>query len=157
MDGAENLWSVPNLLLQKFPAPSFTATTEVRCGLRELAGHGGLLVMGSEYAHLSVRRTADGGELVLGRNTAPSNGDPDTVVERMSLQRSSVRLRATVEDGGRVQAYATGDSSFEPIGAPFEAQQGRWIGAKIGLFTVQPAGSAVEGGYCDFNHFRVEE
>lgn len=157
-DGADNLWSVPNLLLQKFPAPSFTATTEVRCRLQERAGHGGLLVMGSEYAYLGVRRTANGAELVHGRNTAPADGNPDTEAERVPLQRPSVRLRATVEDGGRIQfSYATADSDFEPIGGPFQAQQGHWIGAKIGLFAVQSAGSSVEDGHCEFDYFRIEK
>ncbi|AHF99242.1 glycoside hydrolase [Halostagnicola larsenii XH-48] len=157
-EGAENLWSVPNLLLQKFPAPAFTATTEIQCELQEQAGHGGLLVMGEEYAYLSVRRTADGAELIQGRNTAPSDGGPDTVDERIPLQPPSTRLRATVEEGGRVQfAYATGDADFEPIGTPFQAQQGRWIGAKIGLFAVQSDESTAADGYCDFEYFQVEE
>ncbi|MFC7196057.1 family 43 glycosylhydrolase [Halosimplex aquaticum] len=158
LDGADNLWSAPNLLLQKFPAPSFTATTEISCELETGAGHGGLLVMGEEYAYLGVRRTADGPELVQGRNTAPSDGDTDAVDERVQLQCSSARLRATVEDGGRVRfAYATGDSDFESIGAPFQAQQGRWIGAKIGLFAVQSAASTEAGGHCDFDYFKIEE
>ena len=158
VDGTENLWSVPNLLLQKFPAPSFTATTAIGCEIHEQAGHGGLLVMGSEYAYLSIRRTTDAAELVHGRNTAPSDGDPDSEAETVSLQRSSAQLRATVEDGGSVQfSYATDDADFEPIGAPFQAQQGRWIGAKIGLFAVQSNESTAEDGYCDFEYFRVEE
>lgn len=157
-DEAENLWTIPNLLLQKFPAPSFTATTEVECGPREQAGHGGLLVMGAEYAYLSVHRTAGGAELVQGCNTAPADGDLDTVNERVPFHNSSGRLRAIVEDGGRVRfAYATGDSRFEPIGEPFQAQQGRWIGAKIGLFAVQSAASATEDGYYDFDYFHVKE
>ncbi|QOS13637.1 glycoside hydrolase domain protein (plasmid) [Haloferax gibbonsii] len=158
VDASENLWSVPSLLLQKFPAPAFTATTEVRCGLEEGTGHGGLLVMGSEYAYLSVRKTTDGVNLIQARNTSPSEGDLDTVVERVPLRGSSARLRATVEDGGRVQfAYATDDAGFESIGEPFQAQQGRWIGAKIGLFVAQSSESAVDGGYCDFEYFEVSE
>jgi len=155
-DGAENLWRVPSLLLQKFPAPSFTATTKVRCGLEGSGGHGGLLVMGEEYAYLSVRPTADGTELVHGRNAAPVDGEPDMEAETVPLDRSSVQLRATVEDGGQVQfAYAADDSDFEAVGAPFQARQGRWIGAKVGLFAVRDGSGA--GGYCDFDYFRVGE
>ncbi|WP_459193212.1 glycoside hydrolase family 43 protein [Halosimplex sp. J119] len=157
-DDAETLWPVPNLLLQKFPAPSFTATTEIDCDLEADAAHGGLLVMGEKYAYLSVRRTTDGPELVQGRNTDPTDGDADTVDERVSLERSSAQLRATVEDGGRVQfGYATGEDDFEPIGSPFQAQQGRWIGAKIGLFAVRSPDTASADGHCDFEHFRIKE
>ncbi|WP_241768209.1 hypothetical protein [Haloferax sp. ATB1] len=70
----------------------------------------------------------------------------------------SARLRATVEDGGRVQfAYATDDTGFESIGEPFQAQQGRWIGAKIGLFVAPSPDSAVGDGYCDFEYFEVSD
>ena len=157
---AENLWSAPNLLLQKFPAPSFTATTQVRCELEDGVGHGGLLVMGEEYAYLSVRQTADRTELVHGRNTEPADGALDTETATGPLQSSCVRLGATVEDGGRVQfAYATSgaNSGFEPVGAPFQARQGRWIGAKVGLFAVRSAEAAAKTGHCDFDYFRVEE
>ncbi|MDS0300141.1 glycoside hydrolase 43 family protein [Halogeometricum sp. S1BR25-6] len=160
-DDAENLWSVPNLLLQKFPAPSFTVTTAVDCELGDEGGYGGLLVMGTEYASLDVRRTSDGIEVTQRRNTAPADGDTDTVLERVSIQQSSVRLRASVEAGGRVEfAYATdeSESEFESIGAPFQAQQGRWIGAKIGLFAVQSVDidAPAERGYLDVEYFRVE-
>ncbi len=114
--------------------------------------------MGSEYAYLSIRESTDGVRLIQGRNTNPSEGDPDTVVERVPLRGPSARLRATVEDGGRVQfAYATDDAGFESIGEPFQAQQGRWIGAKIGLFVARSTDSGVVDGYCDFEYFEVSD
>jgi len=154
--GSNTLWDVPNLLLQKFPAPSFSATTKVNCHLRDGDGHGGLLVMGEAYAYLSVRRSADGPELVYAHNTAPADGEPDTETEVVPLDSPSVRLRASVADGGEVRFAYGDDRKFEEIGAPFQAEQGRWIGAKIGVFAVgERKGS--ESGFCDFEYFRVGE
>ncbi len=44
-DGFENFWDLPNLLLQKFPAPEFTATAKLAFTP---------VVMGADYAYLSI-------------------------------------------------------------------------------------------------------
>ena len=51
--------------------------------------------------------------------------------------------------------YSTDGATFQEIGEPFAARQGRWIGAKVGLFAL---GSAMvrEYGYADFDWFRME-
>jgi hypothetical protein len=41
------------------------------------------------------------------------------------------------------------------VGEPFTARQGRWIGAKIGVFAAR-VGRAREYGYADFDWFRFE-
>ena len=51
-------------------------------------------------------------------------------------------LRAAVGDGAQVSfAYSLDGTTFTEIGAPFQARQGRWIGAKIGLFALRPSSS----------------
>jgi len=59
-DGAQNLWAVPNLLLQKFPARVFTATTFVEPSHLRNGERSGLLVMGRDYSYLAVARTSAG-------------------------------------------------------------------------------------------------
>ena len=44
------------MLLQKFPAETFTATTKVTMVSKEDGQEGGLIVMGWDYAALTVRR-----------------------------------------------------------------------------------------------------
>jgi len=51
-------------------------------------------------------------------------------------------------------SYSFDGKEFRPIGEPFQAQPGIWIGAKMGVF----AGGVTdhgEFGYADFNWFRV--
>jgi len=50
-------------------------------------------------------------------------------------------------------AMAAG-SKFTTIGVPFVARQGRWIGAKVGIFALGGAQTR-ETGYADFDWFRV--
>lgn len=54
-----NLWDVPNLLLQKFSAPEFTVTTRLTFTPRTDEEEIGLIVMGLDYAYLSVKQKTD--------------------------------------------------------------------------------------------------
>src|SRR6185436_5630564 len=47
---APNLWNATNLLLQKFSAPAFTATTRVDPSALKMGERAGLVVMGADYA-----------------------------------------------------------------------------------------------------------
>jgi hypothetical protein len=51
--------------------------------------------------------------------------------------------------------YSMDGENFRTIGQPFKAQKGRWIGAKVGLFNVNPNMNESEG-FSDFDWFRVE-
>jgi beta-xylosidase len=46
-----NLWFVPNLLLQKFPAPAFSVITKVSFNPDKLNEKCGLVIMGREWAY----------------------------------------------------------------------------------------------------------
>jgi beta-xylosidase len=155
-DSARNLWLVPNLLLQKFPAPAFITTTTVDFRGAAAGERAGLVVMGMDYAYLAVRKTAGGLELVQARSTDADQGSPETEAPPVRIGSGPVQLRATVGDSARVHfSYSTDGKDFRPIGEPFRAREGKWIGARVGLFALRPAGSAA-GGYADFDDFRVE-
>ncbi|HET8655564.1 MAG TPA: pectinesterase family protein [Longimicrobiaceae bacterium] len=155
-DSARNLWLVPNLLLQKFPTPAFLATTEVDPRGLARGEHAGLLVMGMDYAYLAVRRTADGLELLQARSRDADRGSPETAAPPVRIGDAPVQLRATVGAGALVQfSYSLDGKEFRPIGEPFQAREGKWIGARVGLFAERPAGSR-PGGHADFDGFRVE-
>ena len=153
---AANLWPVSNLLLQKLPAPAFTATTKLSLVADEPGVTSGLIVMGDDYAYLAVRRTPDGYSMVQARATDASAGQPEEDIAVVTLgDRQSLLLRADVEDGGVVRfLFSLDGHSFDPIGEPFQASQGRWIGAKIGLFSILPTESSA-GAYADFDYWRI--
>lgn len=54
--GYKSLWEVPNLLLQKLPAPEFTATTKIRMAAKEDHQYGGIVLMGMDYQALVINR-----------------------------------------------------------------------------------------------------
>ena len=51
-----NFWEVPNLLMQKFPAEEFTATTKLTFTAKQDGEQAGIIVMGWDYSYLSIRK-----------------------------------------------------------------------------------------------------
>ena len=58
-DFAGNTWNTPNLMVQKFPAFSFTATMKCQCGAKQATEESGLIVHGIDYARIGLRYKGD--------------------------------------------------------------------------------------------------
>ena len=44
---------------------------------------------------------------------------------------------------------------MNPLGVPFQAREGQWIGAKVGMFCTRPAIKTNDGGWADVDWFRI--
>lgn len=152
--GGENLYFAPHLLLQKFPARTFTVTTKVDPSRLAPGDTAGLIVLGDDYAWIGVRWDE---EPRLVCNVVKS-ASSEPVYRGTALARRPMRslwLRVMVDDGGLCRfAHSADGRRFELIGEPFEARPGRWVGAKVGLFAARPDKEC--GGFADFDWFRVE-
>jgi beta-xylosidase len=151
-----NLWHVPNLLLQKFPAPAFSVTTHLTFRPEVVGERAGLVIMGRDYAYVALRNTGDGLQLVQ-RACANANDTPSLQeVPGADLAGESVILRVSVGEGALCQfSYSEDGRPFTPIGREFQARQGHWIGAKVGLFCISPSPEPGRG-FADFGWFRFE-
>jgi beta-xylosidase len=150
-----NLWMAPQLLLQKLPALAFTATARLDAGGLGPGQRAGLVVFGLDYAALTVERAPSGLAVrrVTGRNA--SEGAAETVEDTRLLDETTVDLRVTVEPEARCRfALSRDGASFEPLGPPFAARPGLWVGAKVGLFAEGAPGP--REGYADLDWFRLQ-
>jgi beta-xylosidase len=157
-----NYWDVPHLLLQKFPAPAFTATTKLNFqpSDEEVGGETGLIIMGRDYSYLSVTDKKDG--LYLAQTVAheaDSEGKGEEVASQY-VDSNQLWFRVQVSgEKGNVQtrfSYSTDGETFEPFGEAFKARPGGWIGAKVGLFASRPYEN-YDSGFVDFDWFRITE
>ena len=152
----KNLWDAGNLLLQKFMAPEFRATTKVTFHPRAEGDRVGLVVMGADYATLALTNTAAGVAISQARCLKADRGSPEKTTPPVVVKEATVYLRVQVAAGGIcLFSYSTDGTRFTPIGEAFTAVPGRWIGAKVGLFANRAAAGG-ESGYADFDWFRVE-
>ncbi|MFD2034763.1 glycoside hydrolase 43 family protein [Belliella marina] len=153
-----NLWDQPNLLLQKLPAPSFSANTKVKLGIEwNTAGKSaGLIMMGQSYAYVGITYK-DGNYYVQQVNCmAAIDGNPEKVIEEKMLSANEVYLKMDVRapDATCYFSYSEDGENYTSIGLPFKAEKDLWISAKMGLFTVSEADVRM-GSYADFDWFSV--
>jgi beta-xylosidase len=155
-EGYRNFWEVPNLLLQKFPAPEFTVTTKLTFTPRTDDEETGLIVMGLDYAFVSVRKKPEGLFVSQTITKDAESGAKGKEGVGVRLEGNTFYLRVKVsKDAACTFAYSNDSKTFTSIGEPFAARKGKWIGAKVGLFAVRTTKTR-ETGYADFDWFRVE-
>jgi len=153
-----SLWDVPNLLLQKFPAPEFNVATKISL----IPGDGkeqrktGLIIMGRDYA--TVTLTEKEGAFYLQRTEAikADAGAKEEILEEITLKSNTVYLKVAVSapDAMCQFSYSENGRNFKKFGAPCKARVGKWIGAKVGLFSISTP-EASRGGYADVEYFRI--
>jgi beta-xylosidase len=147
---------VPNLLLQKFPAPAFTATAKVAFHPMSDGDQTGLVIMGADYAYVALRRQSGGVYLSYAMARGTDRGTPEQESGSVPVKESTLYLRVKVSEGAVCGfSYSPDDTAFTAIGETFTAKAGRWIGAKVGLFALRPK-PAGENGWADYDWFRVE-
>ena len=168
----KNLWDVANLLLQKTPAPNFTATMKLtfKPDKRYTGERTGLVVMGMDYAGLILENTDKGLTLSQVECLKADTGAPEQANVSAPLADNTVYLRVKFStDGSKIAesegghdlvvtcnfSYSTDGKRFKKLGNPFQAKEGRWIGAKVGMFCTRPAIKVNDGGWADVDWFRV--
>lgn len=157
-DSAANYWEVPNLLLQKFPAEVFMATAKVRFSPNPKLENEktGLIIMGQDYAHIAVKSTKKGLNLVYNTCIGANHGKAEVETIIQSLTKNEIYLRVKVNQAGLCQfSYSTDGQTYKNAGQEFQAVKGQWIGAKMGLFATRE-NLTNDAGYADFDWFRVE-
>jgi beta-xylosidase len=162
-----NFWEVPNLFMQKFPAEEFTATTKLAFTAKENGDRVGLIVMGWDYSYISLVRKEDCFvlEQSVCKNAEQKNPEQLKELARFTTDKTirvgspnyikNIYFRVKVEVGGKCSfSYSFDNDKFIEAGAQFTARQGKWIGAKVGLFAVKPYNSG-NRGWVDVDWFRI--
>ena len=148
-----NLWDVPSLFLQKWPAVSFEAVAKVKLSLLNEDERFGLIVMGQNYASVVVENK--NGELVLNEITCMNarKGSEEKYAGDFQPVSSDLFLKVKIEAGGICYfSYSENGLDYQAIGLPFTAAAGRWIGSKIGFFA-QRKNKINDSGYVDIDRF----
>jgi beta-xylosidase len=93
---------------------------------------------------------------VLERGRYKRPEDATSAEASVPMPSGACSLRVHVDENAVcVFSWSADGKSWEPIGSPFRAQKGMWIGAKVGLFCVNP-NLAQSGGFADFDFMAFE-
>ena len=158
VDDSSNLWMVPNLLLQKFPAPNFVASTKISLFPEEAktGKTAGLIIMGMDYATLSISHDEKGFFLKQTQAIEAIKGAQEKTnkIVRLKTNTAYFKVRVIAPKALCQFYYSENGIDFKEIGKPFNAKEGKWIGAKVGLFSVSTQ-KANRGGYADVDYFKI--
>lgn len=165
----KNFWEVPNLLMQKFPAEEFTATAKLKVSAKDDGQLSGLIIMGWDYSWIGVEKQGEKFLLKQAVCKDAEQGNLEQVSTLAVLEPSrkfeaglfpnyerEIYIRVHVDKGAYCRfSYSLDGKKFTEAGTLFKARQGKWIGAKVGMFSVTPHGK--ERGWVDIDWFRVEK
>lgn len=158
--GETVLYHAPNLLMQKFPAPVFSAGAKLTLHAESPEERAGLIVFGETYYSLAIQRAGEG-EFRLGLTVGELDSDGAGRSERelapsLTLGSAEIYLRVDVSADGRCAfSCSLNGSDYTPIGPACPATAGKWVGAKAGIFA-SGRGDRDRLGYADFDWFRIE-
>ena len=129
------LCDMPNLLLQKWPAPEFQVTTCLDLkGMKE-GDRCGLVSLGGYYSSLLLSREKNG--LHLEQRTGRLGEEDETREELGQWTGDSIYLRMKVVKERYVSCeISTDGNEYREVGSTTEAQPGKWVGVKIGYAAI---------------------
>jgi len=166
---AKNLWDAPNLLMQKLSAPDFRATTKLTFSPFKTGERAGLVVFGQDYAAVTINSTDKGLVLTQSSCKNATKGTREIINDSVAISKNAVYFRVEIKQSKTKKnnegimepkatctfSYSLDGEKFVAFGKPFIAWEGKWIGAKVGVFCQRPQ-PLNDSGYADIDWFRVE-
>jgi beta-xylosidase len=160
----KNLYDAPCLLLQKFPAPQFTVTTKVMLNSEQIGDKAGLIIFGLDYSYIGIIKTEGGFKVSQFICYNSDKGRAENETQYAEVANPQIFLRVNIKPENETEiipkvicsfSYSTDGKSFQQIGKEFIAREGKWVGAKVGIFSSGNQESTTKD-YADFDWFRFE-
>jgi hypothetical protein len=104
-------------------------------------------VGGGTHASLALVHALEGNQLVF-----QINGE---TYFKTAAPAGEVRLRIAVDETAKCTfCFAPSNGQFTALEKTFQAREGGWIGAKVGLVAMDASSGGAPTGHADFSYFR---
>ncbi len=168
-EGYTNCWEVPNLFLKKLEGDVFSDTLHLTITATAEGHESGVIIMGRDYCRLSA--LFEDGRFHLRQITCKSADKagkeqpatdlaviPARLYKAGSRDNYECHLSVIVrcDKGGECSfSYSTDGKTFTSAPTRFKAREGKWIGAKYGIFSLSP--EPVRKGWCEMTVQKVSQ
>jgi xylan 1,4-beta-xylosidase len=149
---AESFWRARNSLTQRAVGPESSATTEIETRGMRPGDIAGLALLNLPYAWIGISKSTDGIDIQQYDQQTEKRCHHQTVASRIWL-RAWCNFDTEIAEF----SYSTDGHHYEKLGVDYimPYQLRTFQGVRFALFNYNKNGS--EGGYADFNDFRVYE
>jgi hypothetical protein len=116
-----------------------------------------LIVLGSDYAFLSVVKKSDGNYISFTICKQADKGNKETVQDGEKINNADIYFRVQVSAGAICEfSYSEDGKMFKWAGEKLTAKPGRWVGAKLGIFCLRTI-KTNDSGFADIDWIRFEK
>ena len=127
---SENLLKVPQVLLQKLPAPDFRVTTKLDLSHLIPGEKAGLIILGRDYSFIGIEKTLTGFRVI---NPTGREKNGETLEASADWSSPTIYLRVTVHPEAICRfSYSADGHAFTDLGEPHSALPGGWVGGAYG-------------------------
>lgn len=156
-DAVKSIWNTPSILTQKLPAEEFTVKLKVVFKPKYIRERVGLVMLGTDYAYLSLTKNEDSIYFSCKENkAADANGIEKDIADFVS-KTDTAYLGLTMERGGKYHFMFSNDGKkYTIIEQEFFAKPGKWAGAQVGMFCLRN-NSTNDAGFADIDWIHFEK
>lgn len=156
-DSLTNYWMLPNILTQKIPSETFSATTKINFTAANINDRAGLMLFGLDYAFVSVVKKQDGNYITYNNCLAADKNSKEQEKLVSKVAGNTIFFKLIMMAGAKATfSYSIDGKTFEKIAGTFTARPGKWVGAKLGLFATSTV-KTNDAGFIDVDWFRIEK
>lgn len=161
----KNLSSVASIVAQKFPLRNFSVVTKVEFKPKSIGEKTGLIILGMNYSYIGIEKVNKGYKIIQSNCINAYSASDEKIIESIDSKTGDLFFKAEiwqeVENASIPKAickfsYSKNGTDFQTLGQEFIVKEGRWVGAKVGLFATAPSG-IVNVGFSNFDWFRFSE
>ena len=155
-DSIQNLWSLPNILGQKFSADEFSVTVKVLFKPKFDNERFGLIFFGADYGVLSLIKKADKIFITQSENISADKNKEEKIILSLPHSGNEFVLKVKVSKGGVCDFSYETENGKGTLMKTFTAKPGRWVGARIGMFCTR-TNITNDAGFADIDWIRFDK
>ena len=141
---------IPNLLLQKWPAPEFLINTLLHIEGMTDGDLCGMVCLGGVYTAFFIKQENGSRWLVQRTGEWQKQNETETICGKLETDFIYIRMQV-LSERQVTYYYSTDGEVYLQVGNTIEVTPGRWVGVKSGLFAVREENG--NGGYMKVEYF----
>jgi beta-xylosidase len=154
-DSLKNYWMLPNIISQKIPAEECSVITKLAFRPQQNNEKTGLILFGTDYAFIGLVKKESGIFITYNFCMDADKGKQENEKEITKTTAENIWLQLKINKNSMaVFSYSEDGILFTSLQETFKAKPGKWVGAKIGLFSTASI-KTNNSGYVNIDWFRI--